>query len=193
MVRKPKFGRMLFALSIFGATLAPMAANAQADGPTQSDAEYEVWFLESMIDHHAQAIQLANLSPARTANPWVLEASASVVANRSAEIATMQGWLADWYGVSYAPDSTPPDAAWQLVNLSGPMYDQRFMWTLNNHNSQAISAASEAANRAWHWDLMSAANAIASEQSRENFQITQWSQTPATVYAQGGDVIYSMP
>jgi uncharacterized protein (DUF305 family) len=167
--------------STMGAAAALTAGAMAQITPTQQQAEYEIWFLESMIDHQAQAIQIANMSQGRTDNPYILEAAASVVNERSEQIQTMQNWLQNWYGVSYQPN--PSNAGAALVNLSGPSFDWAFMNALARNNNIAVREAARAQTLAVSPDLQSAASFIASDQSTENAQMrnwnTAWSQ-PAT-------------
>ena len=62
--------------------------------PDQLDAAFMTW----MIAHHQGAIEMAALADERAAHQEVKDLAASIIASQSAEIETMRGWLADWYG-----------------------------------------------------------------------------------------------
>jgi uncharacterized protein (DUF305 family) len=72
----------------------PMIGAWGSLSPDQLDAA----FLTSMIAHHQGAIDMASLAEERAAHPEVKDLAASIITSQSAEIATMQGWLAEWYG-----------------------------------------------------------------------------------------------
>jgi uncharacterized protein (DUF305 family) len=63
--------------------------------PDQVDAAYMTW----MIAHHQGAIEMASLAADRAAHQEVKDLAASIVTTQSAEIQTMEGWLAAWYGL----------------------------------------------------------------------------------------------
>jgi uncharacterized protein (DUF305 family) len=62
--------------------------------PDQLDLTFMTW----MIEHHQGAIEMARLVEERSAHQEVKDLAASIVASQSAEIETMRGWLAAWYG-----------------------------------------------------------------------------------------------
>ncbi len=107
-------GRPAGALAAFAvaAALAPAAASAQAPAaaPPQAaaparprHARVDAEFMRGMIGHHAQALAMTALVPARTARADLrLLAERIEVAQRD-EIALMRGWLAD--RGEAAPDS----------------------------------------------------------------------------------------
>lgn len=72
----------------------PMMPNAQHLPTDQLDASFMTW----MIVHHQAAIGMAALADERAAHQEVKDLAASIITTQSAEIVTMQGWLADWYG-----------------------------------------------------------------------------------------------
>lgn len=79
---------------------------ALADAPTEGRAgRAEVRFMQGMIDHHQMAIDMANHCLTRASTDEVREICAAVIAAQTPEIEMMQGWLAEWYGVSYTPMS----------------------------------------------------------------------------------------
>jgi Uncharacterized protein conserved in bacteria len=65
----------------------------------------ELRFLEGMIDHHQMAVDMANDCLAKASDETLLTICQDIIDAQSAEIAAMQGWLRDWYGVEYAPVS----------------------------------------------------------------------------------------
>jgi len=72
----------------------PMTAGFSSLPPDRLDAEYMSW----MIAHHQGAIDMAMLAEERAGHQEVKDLAASIISSQSAEIATMEGWLGDWYG-----------------------------------------------------------------------------------------------
>jgi uncharacterized protein (DUF305 family) len=62
--------------------------------PDQLDAA----FMTAMIAHHQGAIDMAMLADERAAHQEVKDLAVGIITSQSAEIETMQGWLAEWYG-----------------------------------------------------------------------------------------------
>ena len=62
-------------------------------------ADFEIAFLRSMIRHHWGAIREAERCLARAEHPELLTLCESIRAAQLHEIAQMQDWLAEWYGL----------------------------------------------------------------------------------------------
>jgi uncharacterized protein (DUF305 family) len=71
----------------------PMMGGLWRLPPDQLDAA----FMTSMIAHHQGAIDMATLAEERAAHQEVKDLAASIITSQSAEIETMQAWLAEWY------------------------------------------------------------------------------------------------
>ncbi|PJF35099.1 MAG: hypothetical protein CUN49_12270 [Candidatus Thermofonsia Clade 1 bacterium] len=78
--------------------------SVQADGPISGrNGRAEVRFLQGMIDHHQMALDMSENCLAKAAAPELKTLCQNIIAAQSAEIAQMQRWLSDWYGISYVP------------------------------------------------------------------------------------------
>jgi uncharacterized protein (DUF305 family) len=67
---------------------------------TMSPADFEVAFMEHMIEHHAGAIKAAEKLMKRAYHQDLLDMAEDIIATQSHEIEMMEMWLWDWYGVS---------------------------------------------------------------------------------------------
>jgi uncharacterized protein (DUF305 family) len=72
----------------------PMMGGLWSLSPEQLDET----FMDAMIAHHQGAIEMAALADERAAHQEVKDLAASIISTQTAEIATMRGWLAEWYG-----------------------------------------------------------------------------------------------
>jgi len=61
------------------------------------DATFDQQFLTMMISHHQAAVNMANLIPARTQRPELVQLGQNIVKTQSAEIQQMQGWERAWF------------------------------------------------------------------------------------------------
>jgi uncharacterized protein (DUF305 family) len=83
-----------------------LGSSVAADDSVEGRAgRAEVRFLQGMIDHHQMALDMAQHCLERASTPVVVDLCQNVIDAQSAEISQMQGWLLDWYGITYTPMS----------------------------------------------------------------------------------------
>lgn len=81
---------LLTALTACGGQVADPAAN----GAAYNDAD--VRFATEMIQHHAQALQMVDLTVGRALDPEVQALAEAILGAQGPEIETMTTWLTDW-------------------------------------------------------------------------------------------------
>jgi uncharacterized protein (DUF305 family) len=54
-------------------------------------------FLEEMVPHHGSAIEMAEEAQERAEHPEIRQLADEITTAQKREIATMEGWLRDWY------------------------------------------------------------------------------------------------
>src|SRR3546814_3729216 len=86
---------------LLGAAVAPVLAEQPA--LEQSTAQYEIDFLTGMIDHHAMAVETAEMCVEKAIHEELRTLCQEIIEAQTAEIETMQSWLEEWYGVTYEP------------------------------------------------------------------------------------------
>lgn len=59
----------------------------------------EAMFMSMMIVHHEGAIDMSQLAPERAAHQEVKDLAATIISVQSTEMAQMNAWLAEWYGL----------------------------------------------------------------------------------------------
>jgi uncharacterized protein (DUF305 family) len=149
MVRQGLAG-MLFAV---GPVIASPTAAAQAAGAANDTAD--VHFMQGMIMHHAQAIQMVNLIADHTTTPDMPLLGQRIAISQRDEIRLMQTWLRDHHEM--APDSlghmampgmamggmlmpgmlTPPQMS-ALAAAKGPAFDRMFLEGMIHHHEGAL-------------------------------------------------------
>ena len=94
---------LALALAVLGLALMLSACGSDAsttDAPSAlSDTEHndaDVAFATDMIQHHAQALSMVDLTVARTLDPEVQQLAEDVRAALGPEIETMSDWLQEW-------------------------------------------------------------------------------------------------
>lgn len=152
-------GRALLAVAV---TL-PSPARAQA--PVAGNSAADVAFMQGMIHHHAQAIEMVALMAGRTKTPAITSLGERITVSQKDEIAMMQQWLRE-HGET-APDPlasmhagmamdmpmgndarmmpgmlTPAQMA-QLAKTRGAAFDRLFLSGMIQHHIGALTMVKE--------------------------------------------------
>lgn len=163
-------------LTCVGVLMAPPAW-ADQPAPTQPQAQYEVRFMTSMIDHHAMAVMMAStcLSNA-TVHAELRELCAEIITAQTEEIATMQAWLQDWYGLSYSPQMTQGEQnrMERMAQMFGAEFEIAFMKSMIRHHWKAVVEASGCIDRAYHQELVALCANIIETQVAEITLMRSW-------------------
>jgi uncharacterized protein (DUF305 family) len=132
--------------------LAPVKASAQA--PRYSPADVE--FMQGMIGHHAQALEMAALVPTRTTNPSIRLLAQRIAISQKDEIRLMQNWLKDRgqaapdpgapHGHQHdgmhdmlMPGMLTPEQMAQLAAAKDAEFDRLFLQLMIQHHGGALT------------------------------------------------------
>lgn len=161
-----------------GATSAPaVSASAAA---TFNDAD--VTFAQMMIEHHRQAVQMAELAPARASGPEVKQLAEKVKAAQQPEIDTMTGWLSAWGkpvpdagdGIDHAgmghgamPGMMSDADMDKLAGAKGAAFDKQFLTMMIAHHEGAITMAEDQTTEGGDPDAKALAATVVIDQQAE--------------------------
>ena len=137
---------------------APGEANRQLDASVAIDiartshSPDDTRFMQDMIPHHNQAVQMSVLVPERTNNAAIIDLAGKIEASQADEIRFMQDWLRD--RDEKVPDptahhamhmqhemagmATPAQMA-KLATLSGTDFDRLFLELMIPHHEGAVT------------------------------------------------------
>ncbi len=113
--------------------------------------EADVRFMQGMIPHHAQALEMTALLEARTTSDAMRQMAERIELSQEDEIAMMQEWLRDRgqtvtaTDAHHAPDWTPmpgmltPEEMDQLAAAEGVEFDQLFLELMIKHHRGALT------------------------------------------------------
>ena len=151
-------------------------ALAEAPAGTRREARYEVRFLKGMIDHHMMAVMAAELCPGRVIHEELQSLCQSISETQSAEIELMQGWLEDWYGITYEPQMTRRGERQleDLASLSGEDFEIAFLEGMIRHHAAAVKEGEQCLRRAEHEELIALCESIMESQAQEISQMETW-------------------
>ena len=127
----------LVALLTIGAPLAPRPAGAQANDTRPAPGD--VAFVQGMISHHAQAVEMAALIAQRSTRREMLLLGERITVSQRDEIAMMRQWLRD-HGVT-APDSGANAHAAHAMSMTDE-HGGRMPGMLTREQMASLAAAS---------------------------------------------------
>jgi len=103
-------------------------------------------FLQMMIPHHEQAVEMSDLALAKSKNPEVLKLAAQIKDEQSAEIISMKSWLqgADMsehmgHDMDHGMGGMlTPEELNSLKSVSGKEFDRLFLTSMIAHHEGAL-------------------------------------------------------
>lgn len=151
-------------------------SHADEPAPQQNQVRFEVKFMENMIDHHSMAVVMAMLCEDRAVHPELLALCDQIMATQSAEIAEMQTWLEDWYGIYYEPEMNRKmeRQIGSLEELNGGEFEVAFLEMMIEHHSKAIKEGRQCIKKAYHNELIELCEDIIAAQQREIIVMQNW-------------------
>ena len=115
----------------------PMSTSGSVGGSMMGHArtDDEAGYLSEMVAHHREAI-LAAGELSRSDRPEMRALGRRIVADQSAQVELMEGWLAEWY-------ADEPEAAYEpmmrnLAGLHGDALDRAFLEDMIGHHMAAV-------------------------------------------------------
>ncbi|MFC7447133.1 DUF305 domain-containing protein [Rhodococcus daqingensis] len=116
----------------------------------------DVMWVQMMIPHHQQAVEMAALAEGRTENAELLALAGQIKAAQDPEIAQMTGWLAEWGAPTMAADASHADMGHgdggdgmmtadqmtQLERASGADFDRAWLEMMIAHHQGAVDSSS---------------------------------------------------
>lgn len=144
--------------------------------PTPSAANYEIKFMENMIDHHAMAVAMGQVCLQKAVHEELRSLCQNIITSQSAQIAQMQSWLQAWYGISYQPEMKPGDQHMmdRLASLSGAEFEIAFMEMMIKHHEKAVREGRQCMAKAYHAELRALCENIVATQSAEIALMQSW-------------------
>ncbi|TDC44812.1 DUF305 domain-containing protein [Actinomadura sp. KC345] len=129
-------------------------ASAASDAPASDGYnEQDVMFLQMMIAHHQQGVEMAQVAAERAQGAQVRNLAAAVVATQSEEVTTMSSWLRAWSkpltsdhpaGAHAAHGGMPATGAKEIKTLkrtTGAGFEPAFLNLFVGHQHGAVEMA----------------------------------------------------
>jgi uncharacterized protein (DUF305 family) len=141
--------------------LTPETAGSPPRAPTKADVD----FMQGMIHHHSQAVEMTALMPARTHNKRLLAFGKKISISQTDEIKFMQKWLEDrglavpmqmshmdhMQGMDHMdmgsmpmmPGMLTPQQMKALAKATGPTFDRLFLTGMIQHHTGALTMVTD--------------------------------------------------
>ena len=139
------------AMTGMATTKSAGTAGGTADGSRRAHGQADITFASSMVPHHQQAIEMADLALARAAGADVRQLATRIKAAQDPEIKAMTGWLRAW---GSAPMPTDHDMGGMgmggmltdqelaaLEKASGSGFDRMWLQMMIRHHEGAVEMA----------------------------------------------------
>ena len=141
-----------------GAPGQPSRVIAAAQASDLSQVQYtgaDIKFMQGMIGHHAQAVEMVALVPARTASDGVRKLALRIDVSQQDEMQMMREWLQargqqipdprahHMMGAALMPGMLTPEDMTRLAAATGTDFDRLFLEGMIKHHSGAITMVRE--------------------------------------------------
>lgn len=149
---------------------------AGGPAPAKSQSRFEISFLQEMIDHHYAAVKMSELCAGRTVHPELQELCDQIKAAQTEEIAQMQSWLLDWYGITYEPelDRKTQRQLDELAAMTGEEFEIAYMTMMIGHHSMAVMMALDCLKEAYHAEMLNMCAKMLGDQGNEIALMRIW-------------------
>ncbi len=182
-----RFRVLVRALAVTAAALALAGCAGEATDGSQPESgqnhnQADVVFLQGMIPHHEQAIEMSQLAEERAGSEQLLELAGNIEAAQGPEIERMTGLLED-FGVdtpSTGMDGMDhgsmggdmqgmmsPEQMQRLEQLSGREFDRMFLQMMIEHHRGAITTSETVLQEGQNPDVKELARQIIEVQEAE--------------------------
>ncbi|WP_137725326.1 DUF305 domain-containing protein [Prescottella subtropica] len=161
-------------------TTATTTVTAPAQAGAHNDAD--VAYVQMMIPHHQQAVEMAEMVPSRSSNPDLIALATQIEQAQGPEIGQMQGWLTAW-GVA-DPSHAGMDhggtdhggmmTAGQMQALdtaTGPEFDRMWLEMMIEHHDGAVDSSDDVLQTGESEQVRALAQQIVASQQTEITQM----------------------
>jgi len=167
-----------------------MASEPASEAAATELNESDVTFLQNMVPHHQQAVEMAEMVPDQTSRPELLELSEAINSTQSAEIDQMNGLLEAageepamaMEGMDHSmggmemPGMMDQAAVDELAQLRDQEFDLAFIDMMVEHHSGAIEMAEQVIAEGQNPQVADLARDVIKAQRAEIDQMEQWRQ-----------------
>ncbi len=141
------------------------------------DVPYDAQFIDSMIEHHQGAIQMAEQALQEAERQEIRDLSQAIIRDQQREIEQMQAWREAWF--PDLPMTSGMGMEMGDMEISADQdqpFEQRFIAAMIAHHNGAIAMARDAIANAEREEIRQLAQAIVQAQETEVTQLEAWNR-----------------
>ena len=136
-----------------GMSSGTSAASSASAGSSEAARGGDVMFAQSMIPHHQQAVEMADMALENASSGQVKQLAAQIKAAQDPEIATMKDWLSSWgapeemgtdhAGMGHMAGMMSDDDMKELAASRGADFDTMWLQMMIAHHQGALTMAND--------------------------------------------------
>lgn len=135
-------------------------------------------FIERMVPHHDDAIEMAEMAVVRTRRPEIRRLAKDIRRSQTAENAQMRAWYRAWYGRDVPEVSGRMGMMDDMTDMEAleeaPDFDREFLEQMIPHHRMAVMMTTMAGNAGGRRELRELMDAMRRQQSREIDAMEEW-------------------
>ena len=144
---------------------------------------YDLHFIDMMIMHHQEGIEMAQLAASKSTNPRIKAFAEKTAAEQQKDLEVLQAHRNHWYAGKPPMDQAMMESMMQSMHpgmkmdmedtrrklraAEGSAFDGLFLDTMIHHHMMAIDMAKEATTKAEHTELKEFARQVVIKQQNE--------------------------
>lgn len=161
------------------------AAYLQTTDPalTGSTRDMDAMFIEQMIPHHDDAIEMAELALSRAEHPEIKQLAADIRTTQTAENTQMREWYGEWFGAD-VPEARDSSALMGGMMGAGVLdleqlattepFDKAFIEAMIPHHRMGIMMSRMAGGMSGRPEMRQLTSSIIEAQGREIDEMQAW-------------------
>lgn len=163
-----------------------MDHSSMQSSPNAASQPYDLQFLDTMVDHHQGAVDMAKMALTKSRNEELKKFAQKIIDDQNREIAQMKEWREKRYagkpaamnmempGMADSMKMMMGDGMKKLEAAAGRDFDLMFLDMMTPHHAGAVVMAKEALTKAEHPEIKTMANQIIKSQEAEIKQMAVW-------------------
>ncbi len=157
------------------ATSSSSGMSGVAADEMAEDVPFDLAFIDSMIQHHRGAIDMAEQAQVEAEQPELRSMARAVIDAQVGEIAQMEAWREEWYlGETVTAGMDMPMGEMELSDDDSIPFDQRFITAMIAHHEGAVGMAEAALTGAVHEEIRTLAQEMIEAQQAKIEQMRAW-------------------
>jgi uncharacterized protein (DUF305 family) len=174
---------MLISLLVVSAFIVIGGSGAKVAAQQMSDMPYDLHFIDMMVMHHHEGIEMAELAQTKAQSAKVKAFATKSIADQKKDIEELQGHRNHWYAGKPVMDHATMVSMMQQMHpgmkmdmeetrrklraTTGAAFDRLFLDTMIHHHMMAIDMSKDATTKAEHNELKEFARKAVTKQQSE--------------------------